>query len=188
MKNENGKCERPCGTCPFRTVNHNKPNPVGVEKLRADYPDFKIGDWYSTKNITRLWKKALSTGTPMLCHSSDPNASEYGGRDAKKGIERVCLGLLIPIFKHIKYQEDLLKKGFLGANLNRLYRQKAGKYPMSKRAVSEWLMMFAFGRTDLMGGLEIPRVIDGKAIEEVSVPWLDEIVNEKEVQNELKFS
>ncbi len=181
----NDKCERPCGTCPFLTKNHGKPNPEGVEQIRKDYPDFDLPDWYSTKNLTRLWKKALKTGTPMLCHSSDSRASEYGGKDAKQGVEKVCLGLLIPIFKHIKYQESLLKKGLSGANLNRLYRNKAGKYPMSKQAVSEWIMLFAYGRTHLTGGLIIPRVIDGKAIAEVSVPWADFIVNEDSVQGQL---
>ena len=174
MKNKN--CNRPCGTCPWLTSNHGRNNPENLEKLKQEQPDFDWYDWYSVKNLKRLWRQ-LSQGEVMACHSSDPNASEYGGKDAKNSEIRLCLGAVALVYKHIEYIQNFLNKGWKGANVNVLYRRAAGDFPLTKRGQSEWVMMFAIGRTDFTGGLEIPREIDSKSYELVSVPWNDSIVN-----------
>jgi hypothetical protein len=173
----NNKCDKPCGTCPWLKQNHNKPNPANLEQLKQDQPDFDWEDWYSEKNLARLWKGTVKTATPMVCHSHDPNASTYGGKDAKVIEPKLCVGQLIAVFKHIKYQEKLLNKGISGKNLHTLYKQKAGKYPMKKDEVGAWVMMFAMGRADF-GGQPFPRVIDGDSAKQVAVHWKDEIINE----------
>ena len=173
MKNE--KCEKPCGTCPFLKKNLGKPNPARLEELKLEQPDFDWNDWYSETNLKRLWNGGVKKGGVMLCHSHDPNASEYGGKDAT-GEAKICLGSALIAFLHIKYFENFLGNMPLPV-ARKKYKEKAGKYPMTKDGISEWVMMIGFGRTALMGGLRIPRNIDGDVIAEIGVPWNDAIIN-----------
>ena len=86
-------CESPCKTCPFLIENFGKPNPPGYspKEFAKRNPDDEFWDWYSRKNILRLFK-GVAEGEVMICHATDPTADSYGGTPGKPGSERVCIG------------------------------------------------------------------------------------------------
>lgn len=94
---------KPCPTCPWLKANHGKPNPPGVESLRANGVD-DLHDWFSTKNLRRLWH-GIRRGEGMLCHSTDPQADRYGGKKVDSGHERICTGCVALAERHIRILE-----------------------------------------------------------------------------------
>lgn len=90
-------CAAPCKTCPFRTANFGRPNPPGYspEEFAKHDPGSEFHDWFSLKNLTRLWRDGVSKGEVLICHATDPDAARYGGVTAKPGSERPCVGAII---------------------------------------------------------------------------------------------
>lgn len=182
-------CDKPCATCPFLTKNFGRENPAGfnILRARAKAKGEKLLDWYSDKNLIRLWREGLRKGEAMLCHSSDSNASAYGGFNASEGHEKICTGALLAVFLHIKYLEKLILDQLNRREVQELYRMAAGKYPLTKKGQSVWVMNFAFGRVGYPYGLKIPPNIEGAAGKEISVPWEDTIINRTKTEdNDLK--
>lgn len=69
----------PCKTCPFLIENQDRKHASG---------------WYKKSNLKRLWN-GLRRGDAfgMICHSTDPNAIDYGGeKSIAAGHERECVG------------------------------------------------------------------------------------------------
>lgn len=87
MERHKAKTIRVCATCPFLKQNHDKPHP---------------DKWYSTANIRRLWNGLRTGNAPgMICHSSDPKNTEYGGdKKVKPGKEQECAGALLLQLRH----------------------------------------------------------------------------------------
>ena len=170
---------KPCVTCPFLTANYNKPNPEGYDPktFAANNPDRNFYDWFGEKNLRRLWKDGISQGEVLMCHATDPNAESYGGKSAKQGNERPCVGALILVVRHIKRLEELTEETGNIKTAKALYRKEAGKYPMNQRGIVEWAMMLMIGRTSIFGGLALPRSTDSESVEACGVPWTDSIVN-----------
>lgn len=138
-------CDRACKTCPFLTANHGKPNPEGVEILRAENGE-GLTDWYSEENLRRLWMNGLRHGEGMICHSTDPTASSYGGKDARKGVQKPCTGSLIAVFKHIKYLETILKENKHSAQkAKRIYFEKTRKEGLSDQGIQNWIHDIGIG-------------------------------------------
>lgn len=182
MKNKKqNECDKPCGTCPFLTKNLGRSNPSGFEQMKAERSDaeFDPTNWYSEKNLTRLWRDGLRKGEAMLCHSSDPNAANYGGTNAKQGGEKLCTGAVLLVFLHIKQLERLIAQNLKPSEVQKQYRAFS-KYPMTKDGQVSWVMNFAIGRTDLFGGLPIKRNIAASLVNEISVPWFDSIINKND--------
>jgi hypothetical protein len=50
---------------------------------------------------------------------------------------------------------------------------------MTKEGQYIWAWAFATGKVEYPFGLDIPRTLDAATIEEISVPWRDEIINKK---------
>jgi hypothetical protein len=173
-------CSAPCATCPFLRVNFGKPNPEGYDpKKTAAEHGRQFFDWYSEKNLARLWNGGLKRGEGMLCHATDPTAHEYGGARVSPGNERICIGALTIVFRHVHFFEELLSKDphIRPAEARRQYRAVAGKYPMPREGLFAWAWQFGIGRTDILGGLALPRSVRGEAVESCGVPWADHIVN-----------
>lgn len=168
-----------CGTCPFLTRNFGRPSPEGF--VRATSGESAKGhvfyEWYSKKNLIRLWRDGLRKGNAMICHSTDPNASQYGGKNAVPGIEKICTGSLAALFQHLKFIEQLIKKGLSPREVQKQYREKAGAYPLTKEGQASWAWNFAIGKTDFPIGTDIPRSVDPSLLSDVSVPWQDDIIN-----------
>jgi hypothetical protein len=164
------ECASPCATCPFKRENFGKPNP------EEDHGG-KFFDWYSTENLRRLWRGGLSKGEAMICHATDPHASAYGGRDAAPGLERICTGALVVIYRHLKFVEHLLQDLKRGEAM-KLYRA-ASLYPMTRDGLLSWAWNIAHGRTDLIGGLPLPLALSQEALDSCGVPWRDELANEE---------
>lgn len=80
------KCENPCKTCPFLRANFGKPNPDGYDpkEAAANSNSQNFYDWYSEKNLVRIWRDGITKGEVLMCHASDPNAETYGGKAGKK--------------------------------------------------------------------------------------------------------
>lgn len=144
-----GQCAKACKTCPWLTVNHNK------------RPDLE--NWYSTANLKRLWE-GIRSGSPMICHSTDPEAINYGGtKEIKPGKEMHCVGSLVLVMAHANY-------------LGKLSDQAASSY---------WKKLYSFTRHGLAAFAErmlfekksLPDAVDTQGI---SVPWEDNIVNRLE--------
>jgi len=160
----------PCATCPFLKVNFGKPNPPGFETATAEH----LEDWYSPENARRLWK-GLETENWLMCHSSDPEASTYGGAKHSPGKERLCVGELTALMKHLKRIEALVTQDPTG--WYRKYKKEAGRAAFRKATALRLVMTIAMGRTQLFGGLPFPKTVDTKTIAEVGVPWEDVIAN-----------
>jgi hypothetical protein len=173
------ECERACGTCPFLTKNFGRGNPESFESIKAEGKKNgeKFLDWYSEKNLARLWRDGLRKGEAMICHSTDSTASSYGGTDAKPGNEKVCTGALSIVFRHLKFLEGLIKQELKPQEIQKQYREFAGKYPMTQNGQYIWAWAFATGKVEYPFGLDIPRALTGETIKEASVPWRDDIVN-----------
>lgn len=143
---------RCCNSCGMLTCNKDK-------ERRADETEL---NWYSQENIDRLWLDGMKTGQYLVCHSTDPNAAEYGGDPGiKKGIAQACLGYTVWVFIHIKIYEHFLNS--YPKTALRDYTNVVGK----KIAIPRYSMMklamdFAMGFTGFgpkMGGMSIPREI-----------------------------
>lgn len=93
-------------------------------------------DWYSKKNLMRLWN-GLRRGEAMVCHATDPQANDYGGKPAPKGHDRLCVGQLILIHRHLKLLERTASFA--------AYRNGAGKYPLTKEGLGRWVERILFG-------------------------------------------
>jgi hypothetical protein len=77
------KSLRVCQTCPWLKKNH------GVKHQAK---------WYTKANIRRLWNGLRTGKAPgMVCHSTDPNNSDYGGKGTvRPDFEpQECAGALI---------------------------------------------------------------------------------------------
>lgn len=160
-RSESTKC---CKTCPFLAINAGKPNPNGWQ------PEDDQHDWYSDKNLKRLWE-GIRRGEVMICHSSDPNADSYGGNASKPGSERPCTGAVLLTMLHMNRYGELLDKS--KSTAYREYQKLTGK-PITKRGMEAHLMMNMLGRTGLFGGAPIPQSISEDR--EFRVVWRDEII------------
>lgn len=181
MSDERKECQSPCATCPFLRANFGKPNPEGYDpKAATAQHGRQFFDWYSTKNLARLWNGGLKRGEGMICHATDPNATEYGGKACAPGNERLCVGALAVVMLHLKWFEGLLKREpeLKPSESMKRYRAAAGKYPMPRDGMLGWAWQFGLGRTDIMGGLTIPRSLTPSVVESCGVPWDDSIVNQ----------
>jgi len=155
------KCEtltKCCNTCPFLLENADKPNPAGW------IPDKEKGftDWYTQENLNNLWRNGLAHGEPMLCHTHDPDAKEYGGKGSTNEKGKLCMGSVMAIFPHAKRFETLLNED-PKHNPNKAYRtykKEFGKQSMTLPGITEVCIWFALGRTSLMGGTPVPRSSD----------------------------
>ena len=80
----------PCATCPWLRQNQTK-----AARKTSPIAEGAFGlKWYAVANLRRMWR-GYQTGYPTLCHSTDPAAAEYGGKAAKDGAQRTCVGGLI---------------------------------------------------------------------------------------------
>jgi len=178
---ERRECAKACATCPFLRANHGKPNPEGYDPKRASKEHgHQFHDWYSTKNLARLWNGGLKRGEGMVCHATDPGAHEYGGKSAPPGNERLCVGALAVVAKHVMFFKALIEgePDIKPAESRRRYRAAAGKYPMPPEGLFGWVWQMGLGRTDILGGLSIPESLEAETVESVGVPWNDSIVNQ----------
>jgi hypothetical protein len=181
--NDRRDCDKACKTCPFLLANFGKPNPPGYdpEKMNAERTDGgQFHDWYSLKNLRRIWAEGMRHGEVLQCHATDPNAEVYGGKRTASGSERVCVGVLAVVLRHMEFYNALLEAepDIKPAAARRRYVAVAGKYPMSKQGMLAWALMIGMGRTDMLGGLMLPRHLDAATVEAVGVPWKDELVNQ----------
>lgn len=125
---------RVCATCPWLTGNHRKKHPAG---------------WYNVGNLRRLWNGLRTGKAPgMICHSSDPNSPEYGGKgDIKPGQEHECAGALTLIFANVNA---------FGENQPQPFQP-----PMKKPAIADFVYRKVIG--------DLPAVEDRRA--DISLPW-----------------
>lgn len=171
VKKEN---QAPCKTCPFLRANYGKPNPEGYDPN----PEAGQYDWYTKKNLLRIWNE-LRRGEAMVCHDTDPNASFYGGKDSKPGIERVCIGSLAVIYRHAKAYEKITLQhpSWTFAKVFSAYRKKAGKYPMTREGIRTWLLRIFFGNTKSPFGLPLPTSLEKKGADACGFPWEDPCID-----------
>lgn len=144
-----------CNTCPFLAENADKPNPEGW------IPDESIGQthWYTQKTLNHLWKEGLRKGQEMVCHSHDPSSHEYGGKGCKNEQPKMCMGAAMMQFKHANRFSKLLEAepGNKPRKAYSKYKMEFGKHAMTFDGITNVCIWFAIGRTDLMGGLPVPR-------------------------------
>ncbi len=80
---------RVCETCPWLRKNHGLKHPA---------------KWYTKGNIKRLWNGLRTANAPgMVCHSTDPDNADYGGKgnvrpDFRK---QECAGALILVIQNV---------------------------------------------------------------------------------------
>lgn len=120
-----------------------------------------ILDWFSTRNLKRLWH-GIRKGEAMLCHASDPNASEYGGKNTTPGHERACVGCLALAERHLRVLENVTIKEYNG-------RISSG-IRFTKHGFARWVdrIMFSFSKERLPAP---DQSLD------FGVPWECEITN-----------
>lgn len=131
-----------CNSCAMLTCNKGKERGVS-------------GEWYTQKNMDRIWESARSKGNLLICHSTDSNAQQYDGEEGiKPGNEKACLGFLLWVYMHLKIYEHL------GSYAK--YRNAVGySVAMTTGAMGEFAFDIARGTTALIGkGMSIPHSID----------------------------
>ena len=138
-----------CKTCGCLKENLDNPSPEGSGI-----------EWYSQENIDRLWAEARNSGDFLICHSTDPNAPDYGGKqNIKKGKETACLGITLWIYMHITV---------FGAQANckyPKYRKLVGKevsmdqQAMAKAALNMHMSTTGLSKNGPFRGLLIPTSI-----------------------------
>ena len=130
----NKKCLRVCETCPWLIKNHNKQHDAG---------------WYKTTNLRRLWAGLRTGNAPgMICHSSDPNSAEYGGKPGiKAGQEKECAGALTLIIANV----NAVSKGVTQPH----------QPPLSKRVIADYVWRYMTS--------QLPAVEDRH--QEIGLPW-----------------
>jgi hypothetical protein len=147
---ENDACAHACATCPWLKQNHGKPHPQ---------------KWYTTTNLKRLWN-GIRRGEGMICHATDPQSIEYGGKGAQAGHERMCIGSLVLVIRSLRR----LEHGDLKA-----YRAGVG-LRMTKPGMLEWAGRIMMAGTPLGPRRQVlPAVINGSP--EIGVPWPDDVLN-----------
>lgn len=151
-------CPSPCPGCPWLIKNHGKPSPEIVAELRKN--NLHIWPWYTVTNARRLWS-GIRRGEPMLCHETDPKASRYGGKDATSGHERMCVGMMILVAKHVN-----------GIQTFKSFKDYTAANPLgfTRRGFSTWLDRLLFNP-------KIPLAFSGA--DQVGVPWKDKLINTK---------
>ena len=134
----------------------DQPSPVGQ-------------DWYSEKNLLRLWQ-GIREGEVLLCHPSDPYADDYDmpvrNKDANKA--RACTGMLHIIFNHVKEFEHLLLNVHnedLAAAM-KAYRDNH-RHPMTERGILNWALMVNMGNTHFIKGIPLPLKLDSDEFEKL---------------------
>lgn len=141
-----------CNSCGFLKENFGKPSPKGENSNI---------EWYSQKNLDRIHRDLSETGTFLICHSTDPKAASYGGKEnIKPGHEMVCVGAVRLVFMHLKILEHL--------NSWPKYKKFMGKMAMSREALAEFMMMIGLGRTGMFAGAKVPKKYD--TTQEISLP------------------
>lgn len=162
VKSERPATASPCADCPWRREHHGKRT---------------HGEWYTKANLKRLWG-GLKHGTPMTCHPTDPRVEHPHGKPAAAaGHTRLCAGALILVQRSLDAFGAACEAPEAGArNGLRVYRQRAKPgQPMSRDGLIAWSWMVSLGRTDLIGGVSLPRALDGQ--DDIGVPWEDAILN-----------
>jgi len=169
MKKQRSKGSQCCETCPFLKGNFGKETPN---------QDTKDLEWYSKENAERLWHDGLKHGEAMVCHSSDHESIDYGGKNkVAEGKRRLCSGSLLVQFRHLKLYEKMTNKYLGDPNKGyREYKRAVGvKIAMTKGGILEFGMCVILGRTGLIGGFPLPKNIDDE--EAVALPWKDNVGN-----------
>lgn len=89
--------DQACLACPWRKANQGRPHPH---------------NWYSGRNLKRLWS-ALRSGGRMTCHPTDPeNAVPAGERPAPRHVRtRECAGALILVQREFMRFQAALRDG-----------------------------------------------------------------------------
>jgi hypothetical protein len=152
-------CERtasPCATCPWLRENHGKVNPADPS-------------WYTLANAKRLWN-GIRQGEAMICHATDPESADYGGKGAKPGHERMCVGMLVLVARTFK---------MLGTTKPAEYKKGAGgKMRMTPRGILAWIERFTFRGSAIGTPKDVmPVSYDGAAAARCGVPWPDDVLN-----------
>lgn len=150
----------PCATCPWR-----RSNQTAAARRTSPKADGARHRWFSVANLRRLWSGARD-GHPTICHATDPNAPEYGGKEAKTGHERICIGALILVTRAMDDVNRRMERGqktFVGMKF-------------SRNGLLYWVEAAVFRGTPLGHSTRVmPIVFDDS--EEIRVPWTDDVLN-----------
>lgn len=155
---------RACATCPYRQQNQT----AEARKTQPRAEGEQHG-WYDVANVRRLWKGAQD-GNPTVCHAVDPNAPEYGGRAAKPGHERLCVGQLILVARAMNIVNERSASMAPG-------RAKPWTGLFTRAGMLEWIERLMFRGTALGLTTEaLPTAFDD--IDDIRLPWDDPILND----------
>lgn len=147
-----------CATCPWRRTNQTAE--AIAKSPRAEGERWK---WYDPRNLRRLWFKGARNGHPMICHATDPDSSEYGGKGCKPGHERHCVGMLILVARGFEEVNERARAGSLG--------RKFGVF--TRAGCVQWVERLMFN----MHPDRMPTAYEPAQAREIRVPWEDAILN-----------
>lgn len=147
--------DSPCAGCPWLRVNQT-PEAVAASPL-----DGRGVHWFDSDNLRGHWD-GCRDGHMLPCHATDPRAPFYGGKPAKPGHGRVCVGITILA------KREVVAFMVAGNNMGR-YRRQVTR-PMTLLGLASWASRLLFvGATLEIGeaSLVIPEVEDNP---EVQIP------------------
>jgi hypothetical protein len=136
--NPMNKC---CHTCCYPRKNSSK---VQIDSTG--------NNWYSQENIDRVWNQGRYTGIFLMCHQTDPHASDYGGKDSKRGFQEThaCVGFAFFVYMHVRIW------GSVNGNTIQYQAIVGEEVAMSQKAIAETILSFRMGRSALLGGMYLP--------------------------------
>lgn len=175
---------KPCATCPFLRANIGKPNPPGWEEAR-ERDGFESHDWYSAKNLRRLWDGFRREGATLQCHCTVEDHAGLVGKVAKPGAVRLCAGALWVTYRHVSlYERIVTAASERGQKLSptaalRIYKRFAGRFPMTADGMIAQVINLSM--PPFFGGLPrhlVPESFHASVGTEVAVPWDDPLTND----------
>lgn len=175
---------RPCATCPFLRVNCGKPNPDGWEAA-PERDGFDRHDWYSPKNLRRVWDGIRRDGATLQCHCTVDDHAPYVGKTAKAGRVRLCAGSIWLASRHVSAFGEILRAADAAGKKIRpavsmgLYRSLAGRFPMTRAGIVAQTVNLTM--PPMFGGLPpglVPSSFHPSISESVGVPWPDPLAND----------
>lgn len=157
------KAAAPCATCPWLAANQ-----TAAARKKAPRCHGERYAWYDVPNLRRLWK-GYQTGHPTMCHSTDPESSEYGGSGAKEGHQRICVGGLILVARCMEVVNERSR---------RREKRKPWAGLFTREGMVYWVEMLMY-RGAMMGPsvVMMPTTFDADAAKRVRVPWTDPMLN-----------
>lgn len=157
------KHDTPCAGCPWLAENQT---PAAVA---ASPVDGRGVHWFAAENLRRHWLSISTDGAMLPCHMTDEKAPLYGGKPAKGGHLRICVGVTVLA------RREMMAFMASGTSPERYRARRPGRR-FTMTALAAWASRLAVrGAVFIMGGRNYQMPSNVEDDPRVRLPWKDAV-------------